>query len=380
MSGAIGGRGAQGPPGPQGPAGASATVTVGAVTAQAAADASASVVNTGTDSHAVFDFAFQLPRGEPGPTGATGPQGPTGATGPAPAMVRQVTVTTLQPGSSAYAEIEPVTGTPDTYQMLMGIPRGAPGEGGQPGPQGPQGPQGPEGPVGVVNTSVVNDPTAQAFDLDLNTTTRTLVLTVPPLAPLSEVDSVDNVTLVVASVTNPSMATSTTAAASYVPYWTGTDYFTKAPLTSLSGTLSGHLLVWRAQVFAVASEADLPVQDVEFSETTKTSATYSFMKVDVPVTVTMQGFPRSWHGRKVNVKATYLKRCLTSGKPVRSSSSASANFVLDEATLVGTVDGTGNLTASAILPMEAGGFGSAAQFTLSANVITLWVDSVELDL
>jgi len=61
--------------GPTGTAGAAATITVGTVTT-GAAGSSASVVNAGSSSAAVFNFTIPA-----GATGATGPQGPAGATG-----------------------------------------------------------------------------------------------------------------------------------------------------------------------------------------------------------------------------------------------------------------------------------------------------------
>lgn len=73
-----GATGATGETGPQGPSGSAATIAVGNVTS----GSSASVVNSGTSSAAVFDFV--LPKGDKGDTGdagSTGPTGPTGATG-----------------------------------------------------------------------------------------------------------------------------------------------------------------------------------------------------------------------------------------------------------------------------------------------------------
>lgn len=67
--------GAQGNVGPQGPTGAAATATAGTTTT-GAAGSSASVVNAGTTSAAVFNFT--IPRGD---TGATGPVGPGVASG-----------------------------------------------------------------------------------------------------------------------------------------------------------------------------------------------------------------------------------------------------------------------------------------------------------
>jgi len=75
IQGVQGPVGAQGDVGPQGPIGIAATATAGTTTT-GAAGSSASVVNSGTTSAAVFDFT--IPRGN---TGATGPVGPGVAAG-----------------------------------------------------------------------------------------------------------------------------------------------------------------------------------------------------------------------------------------------------------------------------------------------------------
>ena len=61
--------------GPQGPAG---SIAVGTTTTLAPGS-SATVVNSGTSSAAIFDFG--IPRGDPGPAGPTGPIGPQGPKG-----------------------------------------------------------------------------------------------------------------------------------------------------------------------------------------------------------------------------------------------------------------------------------------------------------
>ena len=75
IQGVQGPVGAQGNTGPQGPIGVAATATAGTTTT-GAAGSSASVVNAGTTSAAVFNFT--IPRGD---TGATGPVGPGVAAG-----------------------------------------------------------------------------------------------------------------------------------------------------------------------------------------------------------------------------------------------------------------------------------------------------------
>ena len=76
--GETGATGATGETGPQGPSGSAATIAVGNVTS----GSSASVVNSGTSSAAVFDFVLPKgDKGDTGDTGSTGPTGPQGATG-----------------------------------------------------------------------------------------------------------------------------------------------------------------------------------------------------------------------------------------------------------------------------------------------------------
>ena len=71
-------QGATGPQGPQGPSGTSATATAGTTTT-GLPGSSASVVNAGTTSAAVFNFT--IPRGDQGPSGPIGPAGPGVAPG-----------------------------------------------------------------------------------------------------------------------------------------------------------------------------------------------------------------------------------------------------------------------------------------------------------
>ena len=81
-AGPQGSQGATGPQGPQGPSGTSATATAGTTTT-GLPGSSASVVNVGTTSDAIFDFT--IPRGDQGPSGPVGPAGagvaPGGTTG-----------------------------------------------------------------------------------------------------------------------------------------------------------------------------------------------------------------------------------------------------------------------------------------------------------
>jgi len=77
-------QGPAGPQGPQGPTGAAATATAGSTTT-GAPGSSASVVNAGTTSAAVFNFT--IPRGDQGPSGPQGIAGPGVAVGGTPGQV-----------------------------------------------------------------------------------------------------------------------------------------------------------------------------------------------------------------------------------------------------------------------------------------------------
>lgn len=81
-AGSQGPAGPQGPQGPQGSTGTSATATAGTTTT-GLPGSSASVVNAGTTSDAIFNFT--IPRGDQGPSGPVGPAGagvaPGGTTG-----------------------------------------------------------------------------------------------------------------------------------------------------------------------------------------------------------------------------------------------------------------------------------------------------------
>ena len=77
-------QGPAGPQGPQGPTGAAATATAGSTTT-GAPGSSASVVNAGTTSAAIFDFT--IPRGDQGPSGPPGIAGPGVAIGGTPGQV-----------------------------------------------------------------------------------------------------------------------------------------------------------------------------------------------------------------------------------------------------------------------------------------------------
>lgn len=113
-TGPTGATGATGPQGPQGNPGTAATIAAGTTTT-GAAGTSAAVVNSGTSSAAVFNFT--IPKGD---TGATGPTGSTGSPGAA-ATVAAGTTTTGAAGTSA-SVIN--SGTSSAAVFNFTIPRG----------------------------------------------------------------------------------------------------------------------------------------------------------------------------------------------------------------------------------------------------------------
>lgn len=115
--GPTGPKGDTGDTGPQGPQGSAATITVGTTTT-GNPGTNASVTNSGTSSAAVFNFT--IPRGN---TGATGPQGPDGDA----ATIAVGTVTTGAPGTSATVVN---SGTSSAAVFDFTIPRGDKGESG----------------------------------------------------------------------------------------------------------------------------------------------------------------------------------------------------------------------------------------------------------
>jgi len=108
-------RGDTGATGPTGATGTAATIAAGTTTTSLPGT-SASVINSGTSSAAVFDFT--IPRGD---VGATGPTGATGATGAA-ATIAAGTTTTTAPGTSATVTN---VGTSGAAIFDFDIPRGA---------------------------------------------------------------------------------------------------------------------------------------------------------------------------------------------------------------------------------------------------------------
>lgn len=144
--------------GPTGSAGAAATISVGTVTT-GAPGSSASVVNAGSSSAAVFNFA--IPAGAIGATGSQGPAGAAGAAGAA-ATISVGTVTTGAPGSSATVTN---SGTSSAAVLDFAIPAGAAGSNGATGATGPAGSSG----VISVSAPITNSGSASSASLGLAT-------------------------------------------------------------------------------------------------------------------------------------------------------------------------------------------------------------------
>jgi len=146
VKGDKGDAGPQGSQGIQGPQGEAATIQVGSVTA----GPTASIVNSGTSSAAVFDFV--LPRGE---QGEQGPAGQAAGFGTPTASA-----STLSAGSDATVS---VTASGDSTQKVFsfsfGIPEGPRGETGPQGPMGPTGATGPQGSQGIQGETGPQGPT-----------------------------------------------------------------------------------------------------------------------------------------------------------------------------------------------------------------------------
>ena len=147
----------------------------------AGATPTASVKNSGSDYHAVLDFEFGIPAGEPGepgkqgdpgpqgpagPQGLQGPAGPQGKTGPAGPQGPQGEAGPAGPQGPA-GPAGPKGDTGATGKTGAQGPKGEKGEQGAPGKQGDPGPQGEPGPKG--------DPGAQgpAGTVSIGTVTAT---------------------------------------------------------------------------------------------------------------------------------------------------------------------------------------------------------------
>lgn len=135
----------------QGPPGEAATVAIGSV----AKGDEASVINSGSETHAVLDFV--LPKGdagEQGPKGETGERGAQGWTF-TPSVDTAGNLSWTNDGSLANPETVNIMGPqgPQGPQGTKGDtgaqgPKGEKGDQGEAGPQGPKGEAGPAGETG----------------------------------------------------------------------------------------------------------------------------------------------------------------------------------------------------------------------------------------
>lgn len=152
----------RGDTGATGATGTAATIAAGTTTT-GAAGSSATVTNSGTSAAATFDFT--IPRGDTGETGATGA---TGAQGPA-ATIAVGTTTTGAAGSSASVVN---SGTSSAAVFDFTVPAGATGPTGETGSTGATGATGAQGPSGVVSVTspLVDSGTSGAADLSIDQT------------------------------------------------------------------------------------------------------------------------------------------------------------------------------------------------------------------
>ena len=181
--------GAKGDTGNTGPTGAAATISVGS-TSTGAAGSSASVVNSGTSSAAVFDFT--IPRGDKGDKGDTGNTGATGSQGPAgtAATLDVGSTTTGAPGSSASVVN---AGTTSAAVFNFTIPRGDVGATGATGATGPAGP-------GVAIGGTAGQSLLKVDGTDYNTTWGTPALSTASETTLATVRNATGSTLTAGQV------------------------------------------------------------------------------------------------------------------------------------------------------------------------------------
>ena len=149
-------RGETGETGATGATGTAATVAAGTTTT-GDAGTSASVTNSGTSSAAVFDFT--IPRGDTGATGATGAPG-------AAATIAVGTTTTGAAGSSASVVN---SGTSSAAVFDFTVPAGATGPQGETGATGETGAQGPSGVV-AVTSPITNSGTSTSATIGIDQT------------------------------------------------------------------------------------------------------------------------------------------------------------------------------------------------------------------
>ena len=152
----------------QGATGTAATIAVGTTTTLSAGS-SASVVNTGSSSNAVFNFGIpqgiQGIQGIQGVKGDTGNTGATGATGTA-ATIAVGSTNTLGAGSAA---VVTNSGTSSSAIFNFGIPQGIQGETGATGATGAKGDKGDTG-AGVATGGTTGQVLAKASNTNYDTT------------------------------------------------------------------------------------------------------------------------------------------------------------------------------------------------------------------
>lgn len=171
QTGEQGPQGIQGIQGPQGETGLAAGF--GTPTASASSvvgSPTVSVTSSGPNTQKVFNFAFGIPKGD---TGATGAQGPAGANAGFGTPTASATSVSGTPTVSVTAS------GPDTakvFNFAFGLPKGDTGATGPQGPQGPTGdtgPTGPTGPAGVVSATTSGSGNA-VTSLSYNSSTQTI--------------------------------------------------------------------------------------------------------------------------------------------------------------------------------------------------------------
>lgn len=134
LDGPTGPQGATGPTGPTGEAAGFALGQTGSVTIlDPNSSPSITITPTGPNTAKVFDFAFGIPQGPKGETGNTGPQGETGEAAGF-ALEQTGSVTMLDPGSTPSVTITPTgPNTAKVFDFNFNIPKGDTGPQGETG-------------------------------------------------------------------------------------------------------------------------------------------------------------------------------------------------------------------------------------------------------
>lgn len=160
VQGEPGATGAQGEKGDTGAAAGFGTPTASATQLEAGAQPTVQVSATGDDTAKVFTFAFGIPKGEKGDTGAKGEQGvqgepgakgDTGADGtPAGFGTPTASATQLEPAQQPTVQVTASgENTAKVFKFVFGIPKGEKGDKGDTGAQGATGETGPAGADGA---------------------------------------------------------------------------------------------------------------------------------------------------------------------------------------------------------------------------------------